>query len=350
MAMDLHQQVLSGPRDLRETLEKGRPEFEAMVRRIRWGDGPLFVVGAGPSYFAALTCVYAFEGLLGFPVVARRSGDFEAYSTSVLRPRSVVLVLSNSGETADTLDAARAARARGAIVLAMTNNPAGTLARTADLVVLLRAEAAAETLLSAGLCQQAAVGYLALVAAQVLKRHHHHLDVLEEEFAKLPGNVERIQTHLQDAVHSLAGELKNLSALSVVGGGFYHPIALQAAGLLEKYCHLRAWGIPEGAFGAGALAPGAEAGAVLFLSGTHCRVKKRMHAISGEAREAGMKIFSVTDANDRPLQETSTLSLLLPELTEMVGATLTLALVQSLAEHANRHAKRDPRARSTGPE
>lgn len=350
MAMDLHQQVLSGPRCLRETMEKGRPEFEAIVRRVRWGDGPLFVVGSGPSYFAALTCVYAFEGLVGFPVIARRAADFEAYAASVLRPRSVVLALSNSGETTATLDAARAARARGAVVLAMTNNPASTLAQAADLVFNLRAGETTETLLSTNLCQQAATGFLALVAAQVLKRHHHHLEVLEDEFAKLPGHVERIQTHLQDAVQAIAAELKNLALLSIVGGGFYHPIALQAARLLNENSRLHTEGMEEGAFRATALVPGGAADAVLFFSGTHCRVKKRMHAISGKAKEAAMMVYSVTDANDRPLQETSTLSLLLPELTEMVGATLTLALMQSLTEYASRHAQRGPRARTTGSE
>lgn len=347
MAMDLHQQVLSGPRDLRETMEKGRPEFEALVRRVRWGDGPLFVVGTGPSYFAALTAMYAFEGLVGLPVIVRRAADFEAYAVSVLRPRTLVLALSNSGETPATLGAARAARARGAVVLAMTNHPASTLARAADLVVLLRAGETSETHLSTILCQQAAAGYLALVAARVLKRHHHHLDVLEDEFAQLPAHVERIQTHLQDAVQAMAAELKNLSSLSVVGGGFYFPIALQAARLLNENSRLHTEGMDEGAFRAQAPVPGTAADAVLFLSGSHCRVKKRMQAISAEAQKAGMKTFSVTDANDRQLQETSSLSLLLPELTEMVGSTLTLALVQSLAEHSNRHARRSPRARST---
>jgi glutamine---fructose-6-phosphate transaminase (isomerizing) len=345
MTMDLHQQVLSGPRDLREMMEKGRPEFEAMVRRVRWGDGPLFIVGAGPSYYAALTGVYAFEGLVGLPVIARRAADFEAYGVSVLRQRSLVLALSKSGETPAALDAVRAARARGAVVLAMTNNPASTLAQTADVVVLLRAGDTTETFLSTHLCQQAAIGYLALVAAQVLKRHHHHLEVLEKEFAQLPGQVERIQTHLQDAVHALAGELKDLTALSVVGGGLYHPVALQAARFFQKTSHLHTEGLEDDAFRAEVHAPGAAAPAVLFLSGTHCRVKKRIHSVCEEAKECGMKIFSVTDGNDRPLQESASLSLLLPELTEMVGATLTLALAQSLAEHGSRHAKRETRAR-----
>src|SRR5579859_1769975 len=127
--MDLRQQILDSPRALRETLEKGRPEFESLVRRVPWGEGPIFMVGAGSSYVATLTGAYAFEGLLGWPVIARRSADFEAYALSLLHPRSVLLALSNSGENVATLAAARAAQGRKAVLLAITNNPASTLAQ-----------------------------------------------------------------------------------------------------------------------------------------------------------------------------------------------------------------------------
>src|SRR5271157_4258874 len=121
--MDVKQQIFDTPRALRETIEKGRPEYEALVRRVRWGDGPIFIVGSGASFLSAWTGVYAFESLLGWPVMARPALEFQAYSASVMRLRSVFLAVSNSGETRETLDAVRAARARDAQVLALTNNP-----------------------------------------------------------------------------------------------------------------------------------------------------------------------------------------------------------------------------------
>ncbi len=63
--MDVRHQIRSMPHALQETLEKGRPEYDEVVRRTRWSDGPLFIVGGGSSYPAALLGAYAFEELLG---------------------------------------------------------------------------------------------------------------------------------------------------------------------------------------------------------------------------------------------------------------------------------------------
>jgi glutamine---fructose-6-phosphate transaminase (isomerizing) len=329
--MDFRQQILDSPRALRETLEKGRAEYESLVRRVPWGDGPIFMVGAGSSYFATLTGAHAFESLLGWPVIARASSDFEAYAVPVLRPRSVVLVLSNSGETVATLEAARAARSRKAVVLALTNIPASSLAAMADLVFLLRTGEPAVAGIQAALCQQAALSYISLVAAKTLKRHHDQLDVLEDEFAKLPPHVEWIHVQLSDAVRALASEMKDVTSLAVVGGGFYHPVALQAALLLKDVSQLPAQGFDPDGFHDAAIPSAWGDSALLVLSGSHCRVKKKIHAFAAQAKKGGAKTLSITDANDRELQESSTLSLLLPELTEVVGSTLALALVQSVA-------------------
>ncbi|MGD0697732.1 MAG: SIS domain-containing protein [Terriglobia bacterium] len=329
--MDIRQQVLDTPRALRETLEKGRPEYEALVRRVRWGDGPIFIVGSGASFLSALTGVYAFESLLGWPVMARPALEFQAYSASVMRLRSVFLAVSNSGETRETLDAAGAARARDAQVLALTNNPASALAAAADFVFLLRAGEASKPGLQTVLAQQAALGFLALVAARVLKRHHRQLDVLEEEFTKLPATVELIRTQLADATNALARELKSVAHLWIVGGGFYHPVALHGARLLRKFAGMQADGVDAAGAGNDFSYPGGEGSAVLFLSGSACRVKKETHARAQQAKKAGVKVLAVTDANDRELANASTLTLMLPSSTEMVGSTLALALLELVA-------------------
>jgi glucosamine--fructose-6-phosphate aminotransferase (isomerizing) len=339
--MDLRQQILDTPRALRETFEKGRPEFESLIRRVRWGDGSIFMVGAGSSYIATLTGAHAFETLLGWPVVARPSVDFESYGLAVLRPRSVVLALSNSGETAETLDAARSARTRGAVVLAMTNNPASQLAQMADLALLLHAGSPSESGLQTILCQHAALGYLSWVAALTLKRHHQQLDVWKEEFAKLPDHVEWIQTHFADAVRALASELKGLRNLTVVGGGFYYPVALEAAVMLTRLAHAPAEGKDVAALQGADLPLASEDSAVLLLSGSHCRLKKKIHAVLAQAKQTRERTYAVTDNNDRELSRAAKLSILLPELSEMTGSILTLALLQSVASQMARSLARE---------
>src|SRR5437879_3376081 len=111
--MSIRQEILDIPDALRTTLTEGRPGFEGLIRRTRLGSGPIFVVGSGSSYILGLTGVYAFESLLGRPVVARPALDFRNYSASALDARSLVLAVSQSGESTETIEAARAARSRG---------------------------------------------------------------------------------------------------------------------------------------------------------------------------------------------------------------------------------------------
>ena len=71
MPGDVRRQFLDLPRALREILEKGRPEWEELVRRARWGELPVYMVGCGASFAVGLAGAYAFESLLGWPVVVR---------------------------------------------------------------------------------------------------------------------------------------------------------------------------------------------------------------------------------------------------------------------------------------
>src|SRR5215472_9074718 len=136
--MSIRQEILNIPEALRDTLEKGRSEFESVIRQTRLGAGPVFMVGSGSSYVVTLTGALAFESLLGLPVVARRAVDFRAYSTRAVERRSILLVVSQSGESTEALEAARAARRRGAAILALTGSPANTLTKLADAVFLVR--------------------------------------------------------------------------------------------------------------------------------------------------------------------------------------------------------------------
>jgi glutamine---fructose-6-phosphate transaminase (isomerizing) len=347
--MDPRHEIRDAPRALKETLEKGRPEFEAVVRRTRWGEGPIYMIGSGPSYYAALAGRYAFEELLGWPVVARRAAEFEAYSSSLLRPRSVLLAISPSGECEETIEAARQARSRGAVLLALTQNAVSPLAEAADGVFLLRPGEAGDDGILTRLCLHAGIACLSLVAAQVLKRHHQKLEALDREFAMLPEHAEWVLTHLSDAARPFAGEIRNLERLALVGADFYYAAALQAADELSKRTPLRAVACEVSDYlAAPALGEGIET-AALFLSGSRCRLKKKIYAAVQKAKRGGARVFAVTDGNDRELSDLSSLAVLLPALSEMTGSTLALLWVQWLAAQVGeekRTSARGPRTSS----
>ncbi len=327
------QDILDIPRALRETLHQGRSEYESLVRRTRWGEGPIFIVGHGATFLAGLVATYAFEGLLGWPVIARPTSVFHNYSLALLRPRSVVLALEGSGNETGLVEAIRAARSRGASVLVMACDQTSPAAQAADETFLVRAGEGLEDGPKALVLKHAAVTYLALVAARVLKRHHPQLDLLDQDFVKLPEHLEWVQTQMAGALRGFAAELAGLSRVLVVGGGPYHPAALLAAYLMRAWAGFEAQAsdVPSIRDITSAVA-GRDFG-VCFLSGSKCRVKKEVHLAAADLKKAGAKVFSLTDGNDRELAERSALAFLFPPLPELAGSMLVLALGAAVAGH-----------------
>jgi glucosamine 6-phosphate synthetase-like amidotransferase/phosphosugar isomerase protein len=331
--MVFRSEIRDVPRSLKETLEKGRSEYDAIVRRTPWGDGPLYIIGSDASYPATLAGALAFEGLLGIPVIASRATNFHAYAASLIRPRTVVLAVSISGETDKTLEAALQARSRGATLLALTAGAESALAGSANDVFLVRAGEESRIGIHTELCLQAAMGFVAVVAARALKRHHPKLDELEKEYEKLPEQAESVVTRFTDAVRTLASELKDVPSLALVGGGFYFSAALQAAQTLCRLTPLRARAREVAEIGETPVGSRESAGAIMFLSGTRCRLKKEIHSCAKQSSETGVKVFAVTDGNDRELSDAASVAVLLPVLSEMTGSTLALLVMQVLASH-----------------
>ena len=328
MLNSIRQEILELPRSLKETLEKGRAEYEAVVRQTRWGDGPVYLMGSGASKAVALAGAYALESLLGWPAIHRTPQAFEAYVLPALRPRSVLLLISPSGEETASLSVAQAAQSRGAKVLALTAKPESPLARSADGLLLFRRFDQQEAGMMSLVCQHAAVGCLALVAAQALKRPQPFQESVAAEFDKLAGHIEWVLTQLTDVVRSLVNELKGLRVLDVVGAGFYHPTALLAAYLFRNLSGIHAQGWEASDF-ISEFGDKLERDAlVVCLSGSRGRLKKVVHQAAAQAKAAGARVVSITDANDRELSARSALSVLLPSLTEVVGASLMLALLE----------------------
>jgi fructoselysine-6-P-deglycase FrlB-like protein len=337
--MDIRGEIRDAPRALSETLEKGRAEFDALARRTRWGDGPLYIIGSGSSYPAVLSGSCAFGLLLGWPAIASRAANFLAYSASLIRPRSVVLAVSLAGEADKTLEAGLQARSRGATLLALTASATSPLAESADGVFLVRPGDQGRTGLQVELCLFAATGFLAVVAAHALKRHHHKLDELEREFEKLPAHADWVLTRLPDAARSLASHLRDAVSLELIGGGLYYPAALQAAQTLDKLTpsHARAQEAVE--FGEAFESGGGENRPLLFLSGSRCRLKKEIHPSASRWIGTRANLFAVTDVNDRELANSASLAVLLPELDEMTGSVMALLFVQYLASQLLRFTK-----------
>lgn len=324
------------PGVLRDMLEKGRPEYEALIRQTRWSEGPIYLVGCGAARRICAAGVCAFEELLGWPVVVRAAEELTLYSLSALRPRAVLLIVSASGDAPEALELARQARSRGAVLLSLTRDPASPLGAASDGVFPLRTEAD-DASACAAVGQHAALTYIALLAARILKRPNEQVQQAAAEFARLPEQIEWAFTQLSDALHSLAESMSTQTRLDVVGGGFYHAPAVRGAWRLESSLGLQTiarapWDLAEPeAFRRGK--------AFLMLSSSRSKARKAIHQVSAQARLQGCQTFAITDHQDRELAERSALTVFVPTTVELVGATLTLSLLEWVAAQASRRAK-----------
>jgi glucosamine--fructose-6-phosphate aminotransferase (isomerizing) len=338
--METRAKVLEVPRLLRETLEKGVREYETLIRRVRWGEGPIHICCCGASLPVGLAGAYLFEWLADWPVVAHSSRVFEAYALSTVRPRSVLVVISASGEDPEALDVVRAARFRGATLLALTRNPDSPLAKACEGVFLTRDEGANDS--AAAVCQQGALSSVALIAARVLKRSGAVLSSFEDELKRLPEHVEWSFTHLSDAVRSLARELRARDHFWLVGGGLYHPVVIHGGRRLSASGAIHCDGIEVSEFCSGPLLHLRRGDVAMFISGSRLRIKRDVHQATAQIKGKGARLISLTDSNDRELVERSEIAVLVPPLSEVVGSTLTLTLLELLASEFARNPREEP--------
>jgi glucosamine--fructose-6-phosphate aminotransferase (isomerizing) len=345
MSLETRQQLVNLPRALQETLEKGWAEWGEVVRQTRWGEVPIHLVGSGASFSVGLAGAYAFESLLGWPAVVRTPEEFQAYSQSALRPRSVLIVISWQGP-AELLELVRAAKARGAIVLALTRDAQSPLAKAVDGVFLASSGEEHGDDFTAGVCPLTAIHCLAVVAARILRRPSAEIGKLEGELRALPEHIKWVLTQLPDAERTLAGELSGLRTLSLVAGGLYYPAALLAANALRSLGRLRVQVFTADelqAVSTDALEPGE---VLLALSGSRCRVKKPLHGVIERLHRGRVKILAVTDHNDPEVARRAALAILLPNLSENVGSIVALAFLVGVACHGA--SQRKGQERSSG--
>ena len=226
--MDSVTEIQGIPRALRQTLEVARRDYAAVVRRIRWGDGPIYICLCGSSGMIGHAARYAFESIPGWPVIARPLVVFEEYSQSLLAPRSVLLIVSGHGDEAAALTFAQKVRRRGSTVLLFSSNPADPLKDVAEGTLVVNSQAPNGSPASV-VCDLSALHYLATLTAKTLKRPNPLWDTIDAEFGHLPSHIEWVLVQLSGAIRSLSDEVTSLSNLWIVGGGFYHATAIRAS-------------------------------------------------------------------------------------------------------------------------
>jgi glucosamine--fructose-6-phosphate aminotransferase (isomerizing) len=220
-------------------------EFLSQVRRV-------VIVACGTSYHAGLVGRYAIEQWSRLPVEMDIASEFR-YRNPVIDERDLVIGISQSGETADTLAAMRLARERGAKVLAITNIQGSQATRDSDGVLFTRAGleigvAATKTFVA----QVAAMYMFALKLAQVRgKLEQEVIDTLIAELRAMPRAIATLVDSVDERIKAIAGHWKDAGFFLYLGRHVGLPICLEGALKLKEVSY-----IPTDAYAAGEMKHG----------------------------------------------------------------------------------------------
>ncbi|HEX9093072.1 MAG TPA: glutamine--fructose-6-phosphate transaminase (isomerizing) [Coriobacteriia bacterium] len=333
MLKEIHEQ----PRALRETL-RGRMSDDGRIQlsELKMGEDEvraidrIFVTACGTSYHAGLVAKTLIETWARIPVEVVVSSEFR-YRDPLVDDRTLVVAITQSGETADTLAGVREARERGGKVIAITNVVGSRVTRESDGVIYTHAGpeigvAATKTFTA----QIAALYVLALYLGRV--RGTVSEPELAETWAQLmqvPGHVERVLADLS-ALQECAMVYKDRYSSLFLGRGIGVPVAMEGALKLKEISYIHAEAYPAGEMKHGPIAlitPDVPVVVVATASETYEKVVSNIQ----EVRARGAEVITVATEGDRDIAKHSEHVLYVPETAELLSAIPAVVPLQLLA-------------------
>ncbi len=206
----------------------------------------IVIIGCGTSWHAALIGEYIIEEYAQIPVEVEYASEFR-YRKPVLGKKDAVILISQSGETADTLAALNLAKEKGALVLGICNVVGSTLARETDAGVFTHA--GVEIGVASTKAFTAQVTVLTLIALKLAKEkgkiEDDEYELLVKELAEIPGK-ERQILKLNDSIRQIAEKYKDAVNALYLGRGYLFPVALEGALKLKEISYIHAEGYAAG--------------------------------------------------------------------------------------------------------
>jgi glutamine---fructose-6-phosphate transaminase (isomerizing) len=306
-------------------------EAGALDESILAGIERIVIVACGTAYHAGLIGRYALEEWARVPVEMDIASEYR-YRNPVVGPRDLVIGISQSGETADTLAAMRLARERGATVLAITNTRGSQATREADGVIYTRAGleigvAATKTFV----CQVAVMYLLALRLAELRQT------LPRERIAELVGELKRLPHSIAELLESAEAGAREIAASCFDAEFFFYigrhvgvPVALEGALKLKEISYISTDAYAAGEMKHGPIAMLDEATPVVCVA-TRSPVLDKLISNIQEARARGARVIAVSTAGDGVVDPHADATMPVPATDWMLQPILAVIPLQLLA-------------------
>jgi len=291
----------------------------------------LIILGCGTSWHAGLVGEYLIEEHARVPVEVEYASEFR-YRNPVVGEGTSVLVISQSGETADTLAAMREAQRRGSRALGIVNVVGSTIARESDGGVYIHAGPEIGVASTKAFTGQVAVLTLLTLALGRLREMSAEAGIqLARELDAIPGKMERILER-SDAIRAIAESYCHHNNFLYLGRGYQFPVALEGALKLKEISYIHAEGYPAAEMKHGPIALIDEHMPVVFLSTRDSAYDKVMSNIM-EVRARKGAIVAVATDGDTEIAHHADHVIYVPQTLSMLQPLLTVIPLQLLAYH-----------------
>ncbi len=305
------------------------PEFEKILKKANSFNRIIFL-GCGTAFYAGLVQKYLFEELCRIPVEAEYASEFR-YRNPVVGKKDLVIAISQSGETADTLAAIREAKAKGATLVSIVNVVDSTIARESDSVLYTRAGpeiGVAST--KAFTCQLVAIAMLAIAFAVKRKA------VSKSKAASLVASLKKLPVLMQETleekavIKAIASKYSKKTNALFLGRGHNYPIALEGALKLKEISYIHAEAMPAAEMKHGPIALIDKEMPVVFIAIRDQTYEKVLSNVEEVKARAG-KVIVVTDKGNTVLEEMVDDTIFVPKSEELLQPIINVIPMQLLA-------------------
>ncbi len=323
-------EIMEQPKVLRDTIQSAinGGKNKALIDRLDVAAFDKIVITAcGSAYNAGFVAKYILETLCGFPSIEVELASEFRYRDAVINGKTLVIVISQSGETADTIAAMREAKSKGAVTLSIVNVVGSTIAKESDFCLFTAAGPEIAVATTKAFSTQLALLYMLAIrfAVRLGKMPQATERDLVEEVASLPDKVEAILGQI-DAIQKFASTCVGYKSIFFIGRNIDYAIALEGSLKLKEISYIHSEAYAGGELKHGTISLIEEDTLVVAIS--NC---KRLHGkIMSNAEQVisrGAKVLLIGNHSEAtPDERLSTI--LLPEVHELFSPSLSVIALQ----------------------
>ncbi len=291
----------------------------------------IILIACGTSYHTCILGQYLIEKMARIPVQIDYASEFR-YRNPIIQEDTLVFVISQSGETADTIAALREAKAKGARVLGITNGIGSTISRETDGGTYIHAGTEIGVASTKAFTSQVTILYLLGILFGRM-RNLSHVDGLYyiEELQKIPEKVEMI-TKQSDKIREIAKKIVNSSNALFLGRDVHFPVALEGALKLKEISYIHAEGYPAAEMKHGPIALIDEEMPVIAIAMKDVLYDK-VYSNLQEVKARKGRLFTIASEEDDQLKSISEEVIYIPHTIHELQPLLSVIPLQLLAYH-----------------